>query len=179
MGQSINPKGFRLAVNKDWQSTWHDDERYADLLHEDIKIRDYLRDRLKSAGLDRIEIKRSINRVDIDIYVGKPGMVIGRGGSRIEEIKQELEDLTTGKMNLNVFEIKKPDLSAHIVAQDIAGRIERRRPYKRTLVTAMQKVMDAGAKGVKVHISGRLGGNPIARTEKKSVRVGAHFDFRC
>ena len=166
MGQSIHPKGYRLATNKDWNSIWHDDRNYADLLHEDIDIREYLHDRLKLAALDRVVIQRSINRVDVDIYVGKPGMVIGRGGSRVESIKEDLSKMTTGKMNLNVYEVRKPDLSASITAQEIARRLERRMSFKRVAIQSMQRAKDAGADGIKIHISGRLGGNSIARTEK-------------
>lgn len=166
MGQSINPVGYRLATDKNWKSIWHDDRHYADLLHEDIEIRKYLSTRLKLAALDKVIIRRSINRVDIDVYVGKPGMVIGRGGSRVESIKEDLVKLTTGKMNLNVYEVRKPDISAMIVAQDIARKVERRMGYKRLIVQALQKAKDGGALGIKIHISGRLNGNAIARTEK-------------
>lgn len=166
MGQSINPTGYRLAVDKNWKSVWHDDRNYAELLHEDIRIRSYLQKRLKLAALDRVVIRRSINRVDIDIYVGKPGMVIGRGGSRVESVKEDLAELTNGKMNLNVFEVKKPDLSAKVVAHEIARKIERRMHFKRVILQAVQKATEGGAKGIKVFISGRLGGNSIARTEK-------------
>jgi small subunit ribosomal protein S3 len=137
------------------------------LIHEDIKIREYLKEQLKMAVLDNIIIKRSINKVDIDIYVGKPGMVIGRGGSRVESIKEGLKDIVSGKMNLNVFEVQKFDLSARIVALEIAQKLERRLPFKKVLLNAMQKTMEAGAQGVKVHLSGRLGGDTIARTDKK------------
>ncbi len=183
MGQSINPTGYRINVNKDWKSIWHDDRNYVDLLHEDIKIRKYLKDQLRQAALDRVIIKRSINKVEVDVHVGKPGMVIGRGGSRVEAIKEGLQAITAGKMNLNVFEVQKFDLSAQIVAQDIAQRLERRLPFKKVLLNAMQKAMDAGATGIKVHLSGRLGGDTIARTEKKVLgsvptsTIQAHIDY--
>lgn len=167
MGQSTHPRGYRLAVTKDWNSVWHSDKNYVQFLHEDLAIRKYLNKELSVAGLDRIYIKRSINQVDIDIHVAKPGMVIGRGGSRVEEIKKHLTVMTEGKMNLNILEIRKPDLSAKVVAHDIAARIERRMSYKKVVLRAMQKVMDAGAKGIKVHVSGRLNGNAIARLEKR------------
>lgn len=167
MGQSSNPVGYRLSKNKNWNSVWHNDQNYVDLLHEDLAIRNYLNTELSLAGLDQVVIKRSINQVDIDVYVAKPGMVIGRGGARVEEIKRGLNTLATGKMNLNVFEVAHPDLSARAVADDIAYKIERRMSYKRVVAKSMQKTMDAGARGIKVYVSGRVGGTAIARTEKK------------
>jgi len=183
MGQSINPVGYRLVNNKNWNSIWHNDQNYVALLHEDLAIRKYLDAELGQAGLDRVLIKRSINQVDIDIYVSKPGMVIGRGGARVEEIKKGLNKITDGKMNLNVFEVEHPDLSARAVADDIAYKIVRRMGYKRVVLKAMQKTMDAGAQGIKVYVSGRVGGGSIARTEKKVLgsvptsTISADVDF--
>lgn len=170
MGQKTHPIGFRLALDKNWQSTWHNDKRFKDLLHEDLKLRKFLQDYLKSAGLSRVEILRKINETEININVAKPGLVIGRGGVKIEELKKELIKFISGKLKLNVIEVKKPMLSAKLVAEGIANQISRRYPYKRAVSQTIDKVVEAGAKGVKIEVSGVLGGpSSIARTERKVV----------
>jgi len=166
MGQKTNPTGFRLALDKNWQSTWHDDKRYAQLLEKDTKIREFLRGRLRSAGVDEIDIQRSIGEIEINISVARPGLVIGRGGQNIEELKKELNSMIDEKFHLNVTEVSNPDLSATLIADAMVGSIMRRYPYKRAAKSNLRKVMEAGAKGIKIEVAGRLGGGTIARTEK-------------
>ncbi|MBM4401981.1 MAG: 30S ribosomal protein S3 [Candidatus Cloacimonetes bacterium] len=172
MAHPTDPRGFRLTIKKDWGSVWHNERRFKKLLHEDIAIRKFLRNRLKSAGLADIVIKRSINEVRIKITVAKPGLVIGRGGAGIEELKKALAGMVSGKLYLDVEEEKKPDLNAKLIAEGIAQRVERRYPYKRAVTQAIEKVKEAGAKGVKIAIAGVLSGaSSISRTEKKSWGV--------
>lgn len=165
MGQKTHPVGFRLSITKNWQSAWFDDRHYTDLLHEDLQIKKVLEEKIKNAGLQNLEIERSINDVTINLWVAKPGIVIGRGGSGIESLKQKLQKIVSGKLKLNVNQVQKPDLSAKLLAENIARQIERRYPYKRAAKQALQKTMDAGAKGVRVSVAGRLAGTEIARTE--------------
>ncbi len=166
MGQKTHPIGFRLAFNKNWRSVWHDDKRYARLLEKDTKIREFLYERLQSAGVEQVNIYRSIGHVDINITVARPGLVIGRGGQNIEELKRELNRMIEEKYNLNVQEVPNPNFSARLVANNIARSIERRYPYKRAVRSNIRKVVEAGVKGIKVVVSGRLSGGTIARREK-------------
>lgn len=169
MGQKINPIGLRVGIIKDWESKWYaDDKDYADLLHEDIKIREYLEDRLSKAAVSTIEIERAANRVNITIHTGKPGMVIGKGGSEVEALRKELNKLTGKRVHINIVEIKKVDLDAKLVAENIARQLEGRISFRRAQKQAIQRVMRAGAKGVRTIVSGRLGGADIARAEQYS-----------
>ena len=162
MGQKVNPNAFRLAVNKNWTSKWFATKgRYGELLAEDIKIRNFVMKKLKSAGISKVIIERSINKIVVNTRVSRPGMVIGRSGAGIEELKKDLEKLTNQKITINVEEIKRPDLDAHLVAQNIADQIERRMPVKRLMVQSCDRVMRSGARGVKIIVSGRLGGSEI------------------
>ncbi len=170
MGQKVNPRAFRLSVTKDWSSKWYANKsRYRELLAEDIKVREFVMKKLKPAGVSRVVIERSINKVNVNVQVSRPGMVIGRSGAGIEELKKELEALTNQKISINVAEIKRPDLNAHLVAQNIADQIERRFPVKRLMVQSAERVMRSGARGVKIIVSGRIGGSEIARYEKRSI----------
>jgi len=166
MAQKTHPEGFRLAYNKNWQSVWHADRNFKDLLEEDLKIRDYLDEKVRSAGIDELKISRSTNEIAVDLTVARPGLVIGRGGAMHRTIKRDLEDLVKGKTKLEVHEIEKPNLSSVLAMESIIGAIERRYPYKRAVVSTVKRVMESGAKGIKVFVSGRLGGHTIARTEK-------------
>lgn len=166
MGQKVHPRGFRLVINKDWNSVWHDNRNYAKYVLEDSKIRTFIEKEVGASGIDQLTISRSINDVIIDLTVARPGLVIGRGGSTIERIKKELDTMVSGRVRLNVQEVKNPDLSAVIVAENIVRSIERRYPYKRAISAAIKRIMDAKSPGVKVFIGGRLGGNVIARHEK-------------
>ena len=168
MGQKINPVGLRVGIIKDWESKWYADKDYADLLHEDIKIREYLEERLKVAAVSSIDIERAANRVNITIHTGKPGMVIGRGGSEVDALRKALTDLTGKKVHINIVEIKKVDLNAKLVAENIARQLEARISFRRAQKQVIQRAMRGGAKGIKTQVSGRLGGADIARAEHYS-----------
>lgn len=166
MGQKTHAEGFRLAVNKNWKSIWYADRGFKSLLEEDDKIRRYLAQTVGSAGIDELVISRSINAVEIDLKVARPGLVIGRGGSRIEMIKKDLNEMVGGKVRLNVQEVRSPNLSAVLVMESITGAIVRKYPYKRAVNSSIKRVMEAGAKGIRIFVSGRLGASRIARTQK-------------
>ncbi|WP_047981958.1 30S ribosomal protein S3 [Ornithinibacillus contaminans] len=168
MGQKVNPTGLRVGIIKDWESKWYAGKDYADLLHEDIKIREYLENRLKTAAVSHIEIERAANRVNITIHTGKPGMVIGKGGSEVEALRNALNSLTGKRVHINIVEIKKVDVNAKLVAENIARQLENRISFRRAQKQAIQRAMRAGAKGIKTQVSGRLGGADIARAEHYS-----------
>ncbi|WP_368653612.1 30S ribosomal protein S3 [Ornithinibacillus sp. 4-3] len=165
MGQKINPTGLRVGVIRDWESKWYADKDYADLLHEDIKIREYLEKRLITASVSSIEIERAANRVNITIHTGKPGMVIGKGGSEVEALRKSLSSLTGKKVHINIVEVKRIDVNAKLVAENIARQLENRVSFRRVQKQAIQRAIRAGAKGIKTQVSGRLGGADIARAE--------------
>ncbi|MCM3741041.1 30S ribosomal protein S3 [Oceanobacillus luteolus] len=168
MGQKVHPTGLRVGIIKDWESRWYAGKDYADLLHEDIKIREYLENRLKTAAVSSIEIERAANRVNITIHTGKPGMVIGKGGSEVEALRKALNKLTGKRVHINIVEIKKVDLDAKLVADSIARQLENRISFRRAQKQAIQRTMRTGAKGIKTQVSGRLGGADIARAEHYS-----------
>lgn len=168
MGQKVNPIGLRIGIIRDWESRWYADKDYADLLHEDIKIREYINTRLKDAAVSGIEIERAANRVNITINTAKPGMVIGKGGSEVEALRKALNELTGKKVHINIVEIKKADLDAKLVAENIARQLENRVSFRRAQKQAIQRTMRAGAKGIRTMVSGRLGGADIARSEHYS-----------
>lgn len=166
MGQKVNPHGLRVGVIKDWDSKWYADKKnFADLLLEDHDIREFVKKRLYAAGIAKIEIERAANRVKISIYTAKPGMVIGRGGAGVEELRKELEKLTGKSIVLNVEEVKNQDLNAQLVAENIAEALERRVAFRRAMKQSIQRTMRQGALGIKTSVSGRLGGADMARTE--------------
>lgn len=166
MGQKVNPHGLRVGIIKDWDSKWYANKKdFSDLLIEDNKIREYIKTKLYAAGIAKIEIERAANRVKVSISSGKPGMVIGRGGVGVEELRAELEKLTGKSVVVNVEEIKNPDMDAVLVAESIAEALERRISFRRAMKQAIQRTMRAGAKGIKTSVSGRLGGADMARTE--------------
>ena len=171
MGQKVNPHGMRLGIVKTWDAKWYADKDYAANLHEDIKIRAYLKVSLKIAGVSRIETERSKNRLKLTIHTAKPGMVIGRGGSGIEQIKEGLKKYTEKHVDINIAEIKQPDMDSTLVAENIAGQLERRIAFRRAMKQAVGRTMRMGAKGIKIMVSGRLGGAEIAR--KESYREGS------
>ena len=171
MGQKVNPHGIRLGIVKTWDAKWYADKDYAENLHEDIKIRAFLKDSLKIAGISRIETERSKNRLKLTIHTAKPGMVIGRGGSGIEQIKTGLRKYTTKNVDINIAEVKQPDMDSTLVAENIAGQLERRIAFRRAMKQSVSRTMRMGAKGIKITVSGRLGGAEIARTE--SYREGS------
>ena len=166
MGQKINPTGLRTGVIKDWESRWYADTKdFGDTLVADYNLRNYLLKSLAPAGVPKVEIERDAKRVRINIYCAKPGMIIGRGGSEIDKLKAELEKKLDKPVSLNVIEVKQPDLNAQLVAENIVGQLERRVSYRRALKQAIGRTMRLGSKGIKVQVSGRLGGAEIARTE--------------
>ncbi|MFD1039152.1 30S ribosomal protein S3 [Virgibacillus byunsanensis] len=168
MGQKINPNGLRVGIIRDWESKWYAGKDYADLLHEDIKIREYLENRLSMAAVSSIDIERAANRVNITIHTGKPGMVIGKGGSEVEALRKSLNSLTGKRVHINIVEIKKVDLNAKLVAENIARQLENRISFRRAQKQTIQRAMRGGAKGIKTQVSGRLGGADIARAEHYS-----------
>lgn len=168
MGQKVNPVGLRIGVIRDWESKWYAGKDYADLLHEDIKIREYIEKRLKDAAVSSVEIERAANRVNITIKTAKPGMVIGKGGSEVEALRKSLNQLTGKRVHVNIFEVKQADLDAKLVAQNIARQLENRISWRRAQKQSISRSMRAGAKGVRTQVGGRLGGADIARTEDYS-----------
>ncbi|HJE20076.1 MAG TPA: 30S ribosomal protein S3 [Aliicoccus persicus] len=165
MGQKINPIGFRTGVIRDWEAKWYADKEFATLLHEDLKVREYIEKNLVDAAISKVEIERAANRVNITLHTGKPGMVIGKGGSEIDKLRNALTQLTNKKVHINVIEVKKIDMDAKLVAENIARQLENRVSFRRAQKQALQRAMKAGAKGIKTQVSGRLGGADIARAE--------------
>ena len=165
MGQKVNPHGLRVGVIKDWDSKWYADAEFSEYLAEDYNIRKYLKKKLYSAGVSKIEIERASDRVKIIIYTAKPGVVIGKGGNEIENTKKELAKLTDKKILVDIKEIKRPDREAQLVAENIAAQLEGRVSFRRAMKSCMGRTMKAGALGIKACCSGRLGGADIARSE--------------
>src|SRR2546429_9254221 len=167
MGQKIHPVGLRLPLTRDWRSRWYAaDKTYKTLLLQDLKLRDLIMTRLKNAGVSRVDIERSLNALAIRISVSKPGLVIGRGGSGLEELRNIVEKEAGQKIKPDIEEIRHPDLNASLVARNLADQIERRMPVKRIMNQAADRVTRSGAKGVKIMVSGRIGGSEISRREK-------------
>ena len=166
MGQKVSPHGLRVGVIKDWDSKWYADKsKFADYLVEDNKVRDFVKKKLYVAGISKIEIERTAKFVKVNVYTAKPGLVIGKGGNLAEELKAELEKMIGKTVNLNIVEVKNIDVDAQLVAENIAGQLERRISFRRAMKQCMQKTMKAGALGIKTAVSGRLGGADMARTE--------------
>ncbi|QBE61060.1 30S ribosomal protein S3 [Limosilactobacillus fermentum] len=168
MGQKINPNGFRVGVIRDWTAKWYADKNYAAYLNEDLRIRKYIEKRLADASVSTVEIERAANRVNVSIHTAKPGMVIGKGGSEVEALRKELNNLTNKRVHINVVEIKKPDLDAHLVGESVAEQLENRIAFRRAMRGAMQRTMRAGAKGIKIQVAGRLNGADMSRIESYS-----------
>jgi len=165
MGRKVHPLGFRIGIIKDWQAKWYADKHYSDFIQEDVKIRKAIRSRYAEAGVSLVEIERQSNRVTITIYTSRPGIVIGRGGQRVDETSHYLEDLIDKKIQLNIQEIRQPELDAYLVARVVAEQMERRIAYRRAMKQALFRTMQAGAKGMRITCSGRLGGAEIARRQ--------------
>ena len=165
MGQKVNPIGFRLGVNKDWESKWYSKKDYAENLNKDIKIREFLKKTLKDASIASVLIERKKNRCDITINTARPGVIIGRGGEDIEKLRNKLKRLVNEDVYINIVEVKNPDLNAQLVAEQIAAQIENRAPFRSAQKRVIRNTMKAGAKGIKTAVSGRLGGAEMARTE--------------
>ena len=169
MGQKVNPHGLRVGVIKDWSSKWYAEGNFADLLVEDYNIRKFLKKKLYSAGIAKIEIERASDRVKVIVYTAKPGVVIGKGGAEIEKVKKELQkhhhQIKPKKLIVDIKEVKRPDKDAQLVAENIAAQLENRVSFRRAMKSCMGRSMKAGIKGIKTSVSGRLGGADMARTE--------------
>ena len=166
MGQKVDPRGFRVGVINDWNSKWYaDSKHFADYVVEDHKIREYVKKKLYASGISKIEIERTQRFVKVNIYTAKPGIVIGKGGALAESLKADLEKMISKQVNLNIVEVKDVDVNAQLVAENVAGQLERRISFRRAMKQCMQRTMKAGALGIKIAVSGRLGGADMARTE--------------
>mgnify|MGYP001264493440 CR=1 FL=1 len=166
MGQKVNPHGLRIGIIKDWDTKWYaNDKNFSEYLVEDFKIRKFIKNKLYSAGISRIEIERAANKVKINVHAAKPGLIIGKGGAGIEELRKQLEKMTQKNILINITEIKVPELDAQIVAENIASQLEKRISFRRAMKQAMARAMRLGAKGIKTAVSGRIAGAEIARTE--------------
>lgn len=166
MGQKVHPHGMRLGIIKDWDAKWYADKnKFADLLHEDLQVRKFVKEKLSGAGISRIVIERAANRIKLDIHTARPGMVIGRGGTEVDVLRQSLENMTGKKVQINVIEIKQPEMDAQLVAESVAEQLARRVSFRRAMKQTMIRTMRLGAKGFKILSSGRLGGAEMARTE--------------
>src|SRR5919112_1462657 len=175
MGQKVNPVGFRLGVIKGWDSNWYGGKDFAEKLVEDEKIRKYILARIQKGGISRIVIERTLKRITITINTARPGVVIGKGGQEVDKIKDELKQITSKDVQINIFEIKRPELDAKLVGESIAQQIEARISYKRAMKQAIASAMRVGAEGIKVKTSGRLAGADMARTEQyKEGRIPLH-----
>jgi ribosomal protein S3, bacterial type len=165
VGQKVHPIGMRVGVIRDWDAKWYAEKDYADFLHEDLNIRKFIATKLADAAVSTVEIERAANRVNVSIHTARPGMVIGKGGSEVESLRKELNNLTGKRVHINIVEIKKPDLDAKLVGEGIARQLENRVAFRRAQKQAIQRSMRSGAKGIKTQVSGRLNGADIARAE--------------
>ena len=165
MGQKVNPHGLRVGIIKDWDTKWYAEKDFADYLVEDVKIRKFIKNKLYASGVSKIGIERTAGRVKVSVHTAKPGIVIGKNGAAIEELKGELQKMTAHKVAVNIEEIKRPELDAQLVAENIALQLENRVTFRRAMKQAMGRTMKFGAKGIKTMVSGRLGGADIARGE--------------
>ena len=175
MGQKINPIGLRLGINKTWDSRWYAGEDYADKLHEDLKIRKYIKDNLAAANVSKVVIERPSKKCTISIHSARPGVVIGKKGADIDKVKKDLQRFTKDEVNLNIIEVRKPELDATLVAANIAEQLQRRIAFRRAMKRAVQSALRMGAEGIRINVSGRLGGAEIARMEwYREGRVPLH-----
>jgi small subunit ribosomal protein S3 len=185
MGQKVNPIGLRLGINRTWDSRWFAEGDYAKMLHEDMKIRDYITEKLSQAGISRIVIERPAKKARITIYSARPGVVIGKKGQDIDTLKTDLQKITGEEVNLNIVEVRKPELDAKLVAEGVAQQLERRVSFRRAMKRAVQSALRLGAEGIRINCGGRLGGAEIARTEwYREGRVPLHtlradVDYGC
>lgn len=175
MGQKVNPIGLRLGINRTWDSRWYADKAYAKNLHEDFKIRAFVEDKLKQAGISRVIVERPAGKARVTIYTARPGLIIGKKGADIEGLRQKLQKISSSEVALNIVEVRKPDLDSKLVAESVAQQLERRVTFRRAMKRAVQNAMRAGAEGIRVNCAGRLGGAEIARTEwYREGRVPLH-----
>ena len=175
MGHKVNPIGLRLGINRTWDSRWFAGKGYADLLHQDLRMRKFLRKRLQQAGVSRIVIERPAKSAKVTIYTARPGVVIGKKGGDIEKLRSELSSMTETDVNLNIIEVRKPEIDANLIAENVAQQLSRRVAFRRAMKRAVQSAMRLGALGIRINCSGRLGGAEIARTEwYREGRVPLH-----
>jgi len=175
MGHKVHPIGFRLGILYPWQSKWFADKNYTDLLHEDLRIRRAVLKRLSDAAVSRVELERNANQVIVTIHTAKPGIVIGRGGQKVDELRTNLEKLTNRRIRVNIIEIRQPELDAYLVAKSVAEQLERRVAFRRAMKQAVTRTMQRGARGVRIQVGGRLGGAEMSRREtEKEGRVPLH-----
>ena len=165
MGQKVNPHGLRVGIIKDWDTKWYAEKDFADYLVEDVKIRKFIKNKLYASGISKILIERTTDKIKISVYTAKPGIVIGRNGAAIEELRNEVQKMTNHKVNINIEEIKRPELDSQLVAESIAQQLENRVTFRRAMKQSMGRTMKFGAQGIKTSCSGRLGGADMARTE--------------
>ncbi len=175
MGQKVNPIGLRVGINRTWDSRWYAGNDYADKLIEDLKLREYVQDRLKSAGISKVVIERAAQNTRVSVYTARPGVIIGKKGADIEKLRRELSKRSSGEVSLNIVEVRKPELDAQLAAEGVAQQLERRVSFRRAMKRAVQGAMRMGSKGIRINVSGRLGGADIARTEwYREGRVSLH-----
>jgi small subunit ribosomal protein S3 len=181
MGQKTNPIGNRLGIIRGWDSNWYGGRNYADKIFEDSKIRDYIRARLAKASVSKIVIERTLKLISITIHTARPGIIIGKGGQEVDKLKEEIKKLTGKDVQINIFEIKRPELDAKLVADSICRQIEGRISFRRAMKMAVASTMRMGAEGVKIQVAGRLNGAEMARTESKKRRKNSssYFSSRC
>lgn len=187
MGQKVHPIGFRLGINRTWDSKWYTKKNYAEQLHEDIKIREFLEVRLKHTGISKIEVERAVNKIKINIHASRPGIIIGKKGLEIEKLKKEIHKITNKQAMINIHEIRKTELDAKLVAENVAMQLERRIAFRRAMKKAVASAIRFGAKGVKISCSGRLGGSEMARREwyregrvpLHTLRANIDYGFAC
>jgi small subunit ribosomal protein S3 len=175
LGQKVNPIGLRLGGIKTWNSIWFSEKSYSKLLHEDIRIRKYLKKKFYHAGVSKIEVERAANKAKVNIYAARPGIIIGKKGSEIEKLKKDLEKITSGEVIVNILEVRKPEIDAQLVAENVALQLERRVAFRRAMKKCVTSALKFGAKGIRVNCSGRLGGAEMSRTEwYREGRVPLH-----
>ena len=175
MGQKVNPIGFRLGGIKTWRSEWFSEKNYSELLHEDLKIRKFLKEKLYHAGISRIGIERAANKAKVNIHAARPGIIIGKKGTEIEKLKKDIEAITKSEVIINILEVRKPEIDAQLVAENVAQQLERRVAFRRAMKKCVTTAMKFGAKGIRVNCGGRLGGAEMARSEwYREGRVPLH-----
>ncbi len=175
MGQKVNPIGMRVGINRTWDSRWFSDRDYADKLVQDLKLREYVKDRLKAAGISKVIIERAAQNTTVTVYTARPGVIIGKKGADIEKLRRQLSDRAGSDVSLNIVEIRKPEMDAQLVAEGVALQLERRVSFRRAMKRAVQSSLRLGAEGIRIAVSGRLGGADIARTEwYREGRVPLH-----
>ncbi len=175
MGQKAHPIGLRLGIIKNWNSSWFDERNFAKTLEEDLRLRKYVRSRLEKASISKIEIERTVKRVTLNIHTARPGIVIGKKGAEVDKLREELKELTSKEVQINISEIKKPELDAYLVAENVGKQLQGKVSFRRAMKKALQTTMRVGAEGIKIMCSGRLGGSEMARTEQYKIgRIPLH-----